>query len=159
MRTKRLTEKGWKKKEIDKALAIIKKTQKHPHIKILDKAVFWFSLFTAIIGNFIISIALIPALLALKNFPLYLVIITLGVSFGLLFDLLIRSIENLTARHHLLLATFIPTLAILNFIIISVNMKYFTGLNNPQNPFLTGAAYTISFILPYIIYQLFLKNE
>ena len=54
---KRLLEQGWNKKDINKTLKIIEKAKKHkhPHIKLLDKIVYWLSLLIAIIGNFIIS--------------------------------------------------------------------------------------------------------
>ena len=154
-----LAEKGWSKGDINKTLKIIEraKKNKHPKIKLLDKAVYWLSLLLAITGNFIISVALIPELIALKGFQLYLIIITLGISFGLLFELLIRTIE-LQAKHHLFLGTIVPLLAVINFIIISNSMKKLVGLENPQNALLVGTVYAISFILPYAVYQIFLKE-
>ena len=93
----KLVEEGWKKRDINKTIRIIEKAKenKHPKIKLLDKTVYWFSLLIAIVGNLIISISLIPVLLALKGQQLYFIIIVLGISFGLLFELLIRTIENL----------------------------------------------------------------
>ena len=156
-----LVEKGWSKKDINKTVRIIEKAKKnkHPKIKILDKFVYWFSLLIAIIGNIIISISLIPVLIALKNFQLYFVIAILGLAFGLLFELLIRSIENLEIKHHLFLGILIPIIAVMNFIIISNNIKKLIGIESPQNPIIVGATYSIAFILPYIIYQIFLKDE
>ena len=78
---RRLHDKDWKKSDINKTVKILDKAKKHPKIKILDKSVYWFSLLLAIIINFIISLSLIPILLALKNFQLYLVVITIGISF------------------------------------------------------------------------------
>ena len=157
---KHLIEKGWKKSDINKAIKIIEKAKKskHPKIKLLDRAVYWFSLVTAIIGNFIISLALIPFLLALTGIQLYLIVITLGFVFGLLFELLVRGIENLEAKHHLFLGIIIPVITIINFIIISKNIKTLIGLENPQDPVIVGSVYAIAFILPYISYQVFLKK-
>ena len=135
------------------------KKSKHPKIKMLDKAVYWLSLVTAIIGNFIISIALIPFILALTGIQLYMIIITLGLAFGLLFELVVRGIENLEAKHHLFLGIIIPVITVINFIIISKNIKTFIGLENPQDPVIVGSVYAIAFILPYISYQIFLKNK
>ena len=156
-----LVEKGWKKSDINKTLKIIEraKKNKHPQIKVLDKFVYWFSLLIAIIGNLVISISLIPVLIVLKGPQLYLVIIALGLAFGLLFELLIRTIENLEIKHHLFLGIIIPIISIINFIIISNNMKELIGIESPQDPIITGAVYTIAFILPYISYQVFLKNR
>jgi len=156
-----LVEKGWKKSDINKTIKIIEraKKNKHPQIKVLDKFVYWFSLLIAIIGNLVISISLIPVLIVLKGPQLYLVIITLGLAFGLLFELLIRTIENLEIKHHLFLGIIIPIIAVINFIIISNNMKELIGIESPQDPIIIGAVYAIAFILPYISYQVFLKNK
>lgn len=156
-----LIEKGWAKKDVNRTIKIIEsaKKNKHPQIKILDKFVYWFSLLIAIIGNLIISISLIPVLIALKGLQLYLVIITLGLAFGLLFELVIRNIEHLETKHHILLGIMIPVIAVINFIIISNNMKKLIGIENPQNPIIVGSVYAITFILPYIVYQVFLKDR
>ena|SRR3989338_4919644 len=156
-----LIEKGWKKGDINKTLRIIEKAKesKHPKIKLLDKLVYWFSLLLAVIGNFVISLALIPELLVLEGFQFYLITATLGVSFGMLFELLVRTIENLKAMHHLFLSIIIPLLAVINFIIISGNIKKLIGLESPQDPVIVGIVYALSFILPYLVYQLFLKNK
>ena len=156
-----LIEKGWSKSDINRTIRIIEraKKNKHPQIKVLDKFVYWFSLLIAIIGNLVISISLIPVLIVLKGPQLYLVIIALGLVFGLLFELLIRTIENLEIKHHLFLGIIIPIISIIKFIIISNNMKKLIGIENPQDPIITGAVYSIAFILPYIFYQVFLKNK
>jgi|TARA_B100001964_G_scaffold225533_1_gene273463 hypothetical protein len=158
---KYLIEKGWNKSDVNKTIKIIEsaKKNKHPKIKLLDKAVYWISLIIAIIGNFIISVALVPLLLALSGMRLYLIIITLGFAFGLLFELLIRGIEHLETKHHIFLSIIIPIITLINFIIISNNIKKFIGIENPQNPIMTGAVYAIAFILPYIIYQILLKES
>ena len=119
-----LKEKGWSNKDIKKTVKIIQtaKENKNPKIKVLDKLVYWISLIFMLIGNFIITLALIPELIALKGPLLYIVITTLGISFGLLFELLIRSIENLNIKHHLFLGINIPLLVIINFIILSNNL-------------------------------------
>lgn len=161
---KRLEQKGWSKKDINKTVRIIEqaKANKHPKIKILDKSVYWISLIAAIIGNSVISFSLIPFLLAMESFQLYIIIITIGVSFGLLFELLIRTIEHLEAKHHIFLGIIIPLIAIINVIIIvtiSNALEKIINIENPHNPLLAGIAYAIAFMLPYLIYQLFLKNR
>ena len=161
---KRLKEKGWPRKDIDKTIKIVKeaKEKKHPAIKFLDKTVYWISLIIAIIGNFIISIALIPFLMVLKSIQLFLVIIVLGLSFGLMFELLIRSIEHLEVKHHIFLAVLIPVVAVINVFIITLvsnNLEEIFNINNPQNPFLVGVVYAVAFILPFIFYKLVLKKD
>ena len=159
---KRLEEKGWSKRDINKTLKILEKAKKNPKIKILDKSVYWISLLVAIIGNIIISISLIPFLLALRSFQLYLIIITMGIAFGLLFELLIRTIEHLETKHHLFLSIIIPIIAVINIIAIvlfSNRLEEAINIQNPHNPVLIGVVYAVAFMLPYSIYQLFLKNK
>jgi len=160
----RLIEKGWSRKDIKKTLSIIEKAKKnkHPKIKILDKSVFWISLILAIVGNFIISIALIPVLLALNGFQLYIVVLTLAFSFGLLFELLIRTIGHLQTKHHIFLSIIIPIIALINFFIIVLvanSLEEILKIENTQNPILVGIVYAVGFILPYSVYQLFLKDK
>jgi hypothetical protein len=157
----RLIEKGWNRKEISKTLRIIDeaKANKNPRIKALDRSVYWISLLVITGGNFIVTISLIPVLLALGGYQLYLVVATLAISFGLMFELLIRTIEQLSAKHHIFLSIIVPLLAVINFLIISDGMKRLIGLENSHNAVLIGIAYAVSFILPYSVYQLFLKNK
>ena len=95
-----LLEKGFSKKEALKTIKIIQKAKekKSPKIKFLDAVIYWFLLIVAIIGNIVISIILIPFLLAFKKIPLYFTIVILAAMFGFLFDQLIRDIENLENR-------------------------------------------------------------
>lgn len=158
-----LKKRGWTKREIDKTLKIIgeAKKNKHPAIKFLDNAVYWIVLIAAIIGNFIISIALIPFLLALNRFQLYLIIITIGIAFGLLFELLIRSIAHLKTKHHVFFGLFIPIIAIINvFIIINIanNLDKMLMIKNIHNPITISIVYAVAFILPYSFYHLILKE-
>lgn len=160
---KRLKEKGWSAQDISKTIRIVKeaKEKKHPAIKFLDKLVYWAALAIAIIGNFIISIALIPSLMALKSTQLFLIIAALGISFGLLFELLIRSIEHLETKHHVFLSILIPLVAVINiFIITSVSnslVKIFK-ISNSHNPYIISIVYAIAFISPFIFYKLIMKK-
>ena len=160
---KRLKEKGWSAQDISKTVKIIKeaKEKKHPAIKFLDKFVYWAALAIAIIGNFIISIALIPSLMALKSTQLFLIIAALGISFGLLFELLIRSIEHLEARHHVFLGILMPSVALINIFIITLvsnNLVKIFKIDNPHNPYIIGIVYAVAFISPFIFYKLIMKK-
>ena len=97
---------------------------------------------------------LIPFLLALRDMLLYTIIITLGVAFGLLFDLLIRDIDTLGSKHYIIAGLFIPCLAIINVFYMAGFTNTLTAsfhLKNIHPPLLVGAVYTIAFITPYIV--------
>ena len=150
---KRLEKIGWEKKEIEKAVQLISNAKKtNTEFKFLEKRVFWILLVVLVAANFAISVGLVPALIALKGAFLYLIIIVLGISFGFLFELVIRSIEHLQAKHHIALAIFIPAVALANFFIISNA----TGLNSPLS---ASLVYAVSFTIPYVFYRFVLKKE
>ena len=160
----RLKKKGWSKKEIDKTVEIIHnaKQLKTPETRFLEKRVYWILLVLIIAANFAISIALIPLFMVLKGMFLYFVVIVLGVVFGLLFEIVIRSIEHLEKKHHVFLAILIPLVALANVFVvtrISNNLTSTLNLVNLQNPLIVGLIYAVSFVLPYIIYRFFLKIE
>ena len=115
-----------------------------------------------IVANFAISIAFIPLLIAFKGIILYFLIIVLGIAFGLLFELVIRSIEHFERKHYIMLAFLIPLTALINaFIISRISNKVISrlGFNNFHEPVAIGLAYAVSFVLPYIIYRFIFKIE
>lgn len=161
---KRLAEKGWNNRDINNAMRIIENARKnrHPKIKILDSIVCWLPLIAATIGNFVIAVALLPLLLVFNNLTLYFLLITVGLSFGMLFELLIRSIEHLKAEHHAFLTIVVPLISAVNFMLIvlfSNKIGQIIKLENIHQPLTVGIIYSISFIAPYIIqnFHRFLK--
>ena len=161
---RRLEKKGWKKRDIISAVDIIHDAKKNkPHdMRFLEKRIYWVLLVAIIAANFAISVALIPVLVALKGMFLYIVLAVLGIVFGLLFELVIRSIEHLEKKHHLLLAVLIPLIALANsFVIsnISNNLMSTLSLANSHNSLVVALVYSISFVLPYIVYRFILKIE
>jgi hypothetical protein len=153
-------ESRWSKEHIDKTIEIIKrvKEQKPKHIKFLDKSIYWVILLITIVGNFIISIPILLLLFVLEPFQLYPVVIFLGVAFGLLIEILIRDLEHLEQKHHLIFGLIIPVIALINFFIITQvvdNLK----LDGKFSPLVVGLVYAVSFILPYIYYQVIKKKD
>ena len=158
----RLEKRGWNKKEISDAVEKIHnaKQLKTPETRFLEKRIYWILLVVIAVSNFAISIALIPVLIALRGLLLYSAVVVLGISFGLLLELVIRSIEQLEKKHHLFLAILIPMTAFINFFIIgniSNNLSKILNLRNIQSSISVAAVYAASFVLPYIIYRFVLK--
>jgi len=154
----RLQKKGWGEKEIDKALDIIHnaKQLKTPENKFLERRIYWILLLIILVGDFTISVALMPVLVALNGALPYFIIIVLGLIFGFLFELVIRSIEHLERRHHIFLAFIIPLTLLVDFFIvsrISNNIARTLGLATSHNPVLISIVYAYSFAMPYIIYR------
>ena len=160
----RLEKRGWSKKEIIKAVEIIRnaKQNKSKDAIFIEKRIYWILLIITIVANFAISVALIPILVSLEGMFLYFIIITFGIVFGLLFELVIRSIEHLEKQHHQLLAIFIPLIALVNVFVISKisnNLTSMLGFANLHEPLTIAIVYAVSFVLPYIVYRFVFKIE
>lgn len=152
----RLKQKGWNDEDIAKAVAIINKSEeKKPNlIRVIDVIAYWGALLLAIFGNLIIAIILVPFLLALKQLPLYITTVILGLTFGFLFEILIRDIERIEKKHQIIVGMFIPALAIISVYYMT---KFSNHLNQTlrlstitQNPLTVGIIYTIAFMVPYV---------
>lgn len=165
----RKSKKEKKKKEIEHKIKVIreerkkKKKKRGKTIIFLDKIVYWIALFIAIMGNMLIAISLIPFLLTLNEVLLYVVIAIMGLAFGLFFEILVRDIENMEKKHHIIISVLIPSVAVISFFVITIvanNLKTLLGLGViTHKPLMVGTAYTIAFILPYVVYQLILKRK
>lgn len=160
----RLEKRGWSRKDILKTIDIIKNAKKNKakDIVFIERRIFWILLVLIIAANFAVSVALLPLLIALSGILLYAAIIVFGIIFGLLFELVIRSMEHLEKQHHLFLAVLIPVVAVLNIFIISNTSNRLArtlNLTNIHNPLIISVIYAVSFVLPYIIYRFVLKIE
>ena len=160
----RLEKRGWAKRDIKRAVTIISnaKKDKPMEIKSLEKKINWILLIVIIAANFAVSVALLPLLVVMRGIQLYLIIVILGVVFGLLFELVIRSIEHLEKHHNLFIAILIPLISLINFFAMAkFSNKVSSKLNlaNSNNSFAIALVYAVSFVLPFIIYRFFLKIE
>ena len=159
----KLKAKGWRAKDIKKAIKIINQARekKPKKLQLLDTVIYWFILIVAIIGNLVISIALVPFLLEFKHFFLYMIIIILALIFGFFFDLLIRDIEGLEQKHVIIAGIFIPALALINIFYITNFSNYVSltlNLNNTHNPLIVSFVYVLAFVSPYVVYRIVTKK-
>lgn len=159
---KRLEKRGWSKREISKAIKIIKKAKENKpgDVRFLEKRVYWILLLVLITANFAISVALLPVLVTLKGILLYIIVGIIALAFGFIFEIVIRSIEHLEKKHHIVLAFLIPLIALVNFLAISKlsnNLGRILNLNNAHNSVILGMVYASAFVLPHLIYRFVLK--
>lgn len=160
---KRLNKKGWEKEHIYDAVESIYKSKENrsQSTRLMDSLMYWFMLGLVIVINFAVSIALIPFLLGLDGLTLYLIIITLGIIFGLLLEHVIRSIEHLGPRHHLVIAMIIPAVAAINaFITTNVTNKFenILQIGKLHNPFTISVVYAAALVLPFLVSRFVLKK-
>ena len=155
----KLSEKGWTKEEIEKATQILESPEEKGRIifaKKMNPVLYWTTLIVMIIGNMIISVILIPFLIAIEStVTLYSIIALLGLAFGFLFNILLIDIEHIDPRHHVIAGIFIPVLALINiFIIVNITNaidKAIFGTQVQENAFIVGIVYVIAFVGPYLV--------
>ena len=116
---KHLKRKGWSHEDISKAETIIaarRETDKSRTIGHANRVLYWTVIFVIILGNFMISLGLIPVLLALNRLTADIVVVVIGFAFGLLFNLLVTDIEFIIRKHHLMALIIIPLVAFINLL-------------------------------------------
>ncbi len=157
----KLAEKGWTKEEIDKTLNIMYSPEKSEgragYTRRINPIIYWTALIVMIIGNLIVSVVLIPFLLLLTGFQLYLVIAITAFAFGAMFNLVINDIEHIDPQHHIIAGIFIPAFAIVTvFVMVNVANRLSFVVQSPiqQSPVVVSIIYVVFFMLPYIVQKL-----
>lgn len=148
---------GWSKEEVDRAIGIVtdaEKRKKYAQFKeSANRILYWMIILVLTVINFVISVLLIPFLIALKGFSLYLIVAALGFIFGLIFNLLLLDLEHLEKKHHIFATIFIPLVSIINiFIIVNISNRIdeMLGIGIYHYPFTISSIYVIFFIIPYL---------
>jgi hypothetical protein len=154
--TDALADKGWGRAEMRKTADILAHAQasKSASMRFLEQTAFWVALLVAVTGNFILSVVLVPFLLMLHGFGLYITVFLIGLTFGAVFTVLIRYIEELGEGQHILAGAFIPALALINMYMIahfSNKLELLLVLSTPpHSPVGISITYVIAFVLPYL---------
>lgn len=152
-----LAEKGWSHADVQKTLEMSERAAecKTSGVRFLESILFYVVLLVFVIGNFVMSVVLVPFLILLKGFGLYATIMLFGVTFGILFTLIIRYIERLNPREHVIVGLFIPAIALINVYIIAYFANHLEVLLQlpiiPHSPFFVSFAYVAAFILPFLV--------
>jgi len=124
----------------------------------MNRVVFAAVLFALVLGNLIIAIALIPVILLVQEFWVYFVIIFAGAAYGALFNYMIRDLEHLEAKHHILAAILVLGTAALSFYMVLKITAFVAPLFAIQTPkehaTIIGLIYIASFLAPYLVEEL-----
>lgn len=126
-------------------------------LKFLDISVYWIGLLIAVAGNFIISIVLLPFLVIMKESYLYVSLALLGLAFGALLHILLREIEHLQHKHHIIAEMFIPSIALLNVYIVTKLANRISAtmqLQTAHEPGIVALVYVIAFFSPHVYFLL-----
>jgi hypothetical protein len=152
---KTLEEKGWETEDIERAINIMESDTDHKAGTRSDvgKILYWMALILVIIGNLLLSVVLVPFLLVLSSWLLYVMVGCVALVWGLLFSIIINDIEELDVQHHIIAGIFIPFIAIFNvymMVNLSNSVKKILQISQiQQSPWLVGIVYVAFFMLPY----------
>ena len=147
---------GWTDKKLEKSEKALRKV--HIHEPYFSQIVFWSAILVLVVGNLLMSIALIPFLAVLNKWFLDLVILVLALVMGFLFNFLITNIGHLERHHHYLAAVILPVIAVVNmvFVVLMANqMIEAIQIDNVRhNPWVIGILYGAVFVFPYLYFRL-----
>lgn len=153
-----LENKGWQPHHIERAVAVLQSSAsvKPEGVRMLDALIYWIALALAILGNFSLSIALIPVLLAFNDIALFVSTAIAAVLFGTVLDFILKEIEHLRKSHLIIPELFIPTIALINVYIItnlSNDVAVLLKLPTTHNPVTVSLIYMFCFIIPHFVLQ------
>jgi hypothetical protein len=145
-----MSDKGWSQEEISHARAVWLKHEKGKSLKqrVLDKTIFWFLVFFAILINAFAAIMVTPLFLVLPAPHILLAIALLALGFGSMFAVLLRDVDH----HHNL---FLGIICVVSLVAFGLVFKEANGIqirlgNAARDSFFFAVAYVVFFILPYI---------
>ncbi|MBR9677566.1 hypothetical protein GOV04_05485 [Candidatus Woesearchaeota archaeon] len=152
-----LLAKGWSKEEVDKAFKILNKPTKKNNKTIskssffptIGEFVYWMALLLTIFGNMIVVFILAPILMLTKGIAMYFFIITIGGSFGYMFNHLIKDLEKVQTEKQLIAGLFIPSMALISITVMVLLVKNFAGLEF-KNMLPIIALYVLAFSFFYL---------
>ena len=151
-----LLNKGWHEAEVKKAEDILEKTE-HQDV-FMSKIVFWSALVVIIFANLMVSLVLIPFLIVLNQWLMYLLVVVMAGVVGFLYNFLVLDIGHLEKKHHTLAAIIVPILALTNMtIMVLITNQFIKDLkvqNTTHNPWIIGIVFGVAFITPYLIDKL-----
>lgn len=152
----KLQGRGWSHADLSHAAAVLHQAEsnKGTFIRFLDVIAYWFVLLTAIVGNIVVSVILVPFFLVFHPLPLYLMVIAIAATFGWLFTTLLQDLENLQQKEHIIGGLFIPAIAVINVFFIVSFSNHLAGtirVNEvTHNPLIVSFFYVAAFVAPYL---------
>lgn len=158
--SQKLKERGWDPNEIESTLDRIysEESQKKHEIykQKINPIIYWTVLLVSIIANFVFSVAMVPFFMVLTSIQLYVVLGATGLVVGMIFNLLIRELENVDYKHHIMGGVILPVIAEVTIVVMvrlanSFSVAIESGIH--QSQLIISIVYVISFMTPYLIYK------
>lgn len=155
---KRLEKKGWSKTEIDRAIMVVSARDEHHS----DFIVYWITLVLGIVGNIVISIMVVHPYIAGIPLISYMIIIVLGLSFGVLYEGLLRHTQAMGQGRYKTDAIFAVCIAFASMTYIALLGKGISQIYQQASfphPLLMGLVYAAFFSVPFLVHPFFVRNE
>ena len=157
----KLAHKGWAEEEIKKAEPVLENAEKHDIY--LSRIAYYSALMVIILANLLASVALMFLAIVIESNFLYIIVASLGVVIGFLYNYLVTDIGHLEKHHHIFGALIIPLVAIFNIILIVVvanTLIQELGIGNvAHTPWLVGVMFAVPFLVPSIIEKVFFRKK
>ena len=151
-----MKERGWEEAELDYASGIMSQANenKSRSRRMFDSGLLWLFLIIIGVGNLFIISAIVPLLVLFPNPAIYGILMLLGLTVGLLTEIVLRDIEHLFAGHHIyIMYVLVPFIATSGGLIVLTyaqnnlpNLFFLT-----RSPLTMSVIYTIFFILPLAV--------
>ena len=151
----RMKEKGWSDDEVHQLMNIL--YHKKLHLlspQTMARIVYWAAMLLSIAGNFIVAVALVPVFWVLPDWALFFVLVLVGISFGALFNILIKDIELIDPKHRILGGLFLPSVGVIfMYIMVNLSNKVSSKIAIPlfveHSAWIVSIVYILAFMAPY----------
>ncbi|MEM4264055.1 MAG: hypothetical protein QW666_04160 [Candidatus Woesearchaeota archaeon] len=129
------------------------KERKTGTILFIDEFVYFFLLFTGVLGNFFISVTLVPLMLIMSGFYLYASLFLIGLAFGALINGLLKELQKIEEKRHIIPSLLLGAVALINIYIMTRLANILEAklelLTPTHSPLLVSIVYVAAFLIPY----------
>jgi hypothetical protein len=153
---KKLQKKGWSEEELHHAGIVLSQHHEHHHIvhPRYDKTLPWIVFFSILLGNIITFLILIPPLYAFDHPAIYIIVGSVALGFGLVYDIIFKNMTHLKQHHHFGIAIILPLISMASFanLLFITNTYFYSGSSIIiKHPLIISGTYAIMLLLPYYI--------
>lgn len=152
----KLEAKHWSEAEIEDALKALDEEQKAAPYRhaAFNKLVYFLALFLSMVGNFAVSVMLIPFIVLAEGLFLYPGLFIISLSFGALFDLIVYDIEKVADAPRFKQGLFLFAVSLINIWLITQLSAYFgdlIGIERATSAYaITAGVYVVGFMIPHL---------
>ncbi len=123
-------------------------------IQLLTTLTYWTILLLAILGNFLLTVAITPMIVVLPDTYAVIAMALIGIAFGSLIDNLLQNAGQCTGQK-VIAEVFIPVIGLITtHILITLSNSLAVSLKLPtREPLLISAVYVLAFSIPHVVFK------